>query len=142
MSTVTADVLPITRVAPTSTPEPSIGDKTCKKMGSGMAIGESVGPVVPPARAGVGVITAMSIGATRGTGDGANSSISSNGARTAGAGTVGEMGREPVGVGSGVESVTSPGPQATKPSAQKPARTSLAKIFGSIASLFLIPSHC
>lgn len=137
ISTVAADVPPITRVAPTSTPEPSIGEKTCKKMGSGMAAGGSGGPEVRPTGGGVGVITALSMGATWGTGEGANSGISSNGARRAGARTVGEMGMESV--RGEIASVTPPGPQAAKPEAKITTNNSPAKILSSETPLFLNP---
>jgi hypothetical protein len=77
------------------------------------------------------------MGATWGTGEGANSGIFSIGARTAGDGTVEGMGRDSF--GGGAASVTPLGPQAAKPKAQTTTETSPAKILANETPLFLYP---
>ena len=108
MSTVAPDVLPVILAAPTSIPEPSIGDRTRKVMGLG---GSPVGVGMTRVTfTGVetGPTLSLATGATLGPTVGADSGIGSAKARMEG------VGGNPISFGDAIGADVAPGPQATK----------------------------
>ena len=108
MSTLEADVVPVILVAPTSIPEPSIGDRTRNVMGSGGSpVGDGVVLVTT-----TGVLTGLTVsganGGTLGITVGTDSGIVSARVRMEG------MGGDSISFGDSVGAEVAPGPQATK----------------------------
>ena len=115
MAMLSAEVVPITLVAPTSTPEPSIGDRSSNVIGlGGNAAGMTWGAT---GGLGGGSIISRAIGATRGTAVRGSSGIVSAGARMAGGVGI-------VSLGDRGRLVVALGPQANKPSMQADRRIS------------------